>query len=328
MKEEQALRLLVEGTVSETGLEFFRALVRNLAAALGTAGAWVTEYLPAERRLRPYAFWLNGAYLEDYEQPIDHTPCEAVLKCRDLLHIPDHLGDLYPLDPEVRALNVVSYMGVPLLDSDGAIIGHLAVMHDQPLPAEPHLRSLFAIFAARAAAEQRRLKVEREVRAREEQLSALLESAMDGIILLRSDLAITRVNPAARRLFGCADEDLIGQSIREFLQVDSASRVNTFLKEIHASPALSRQLWIPQNLTVLRWDRSTFPAEATLSCFENRGETFYTLILRNVDERIEAEQRIQTLTVQTEYLREEIRALHHFDEIIGQSAPLRTVLGE
>jgi hypothetical protein len=47
MNDEEALRLVVEGTVSETGTEFFRALVRNLAMVLHTTGAWVTEYLNA-----------------------------------------------------------------------------------------------------------------------------------------------------------------------------------------------------------------------------------------------------------------------------------------
>jgi transcriptional regulator with GAF, ATPase, and Fis domain len=50
--------------------------------------------------------------------------------------------------------------------------------------------------------------------------------------------------------------------------------------------------------------------------------------MRNVDERLAAEQRIQSLTVQTEYLQAELRALHNFDAIIGQSAALRQVLRE
>lgn len=37
--DEDVLRLLVEGTVAETGTAFLRALVRNLCRALGTAGA-------------------------------------------------------------------------------------------------------------------------------------------------------------------------------------------------------------------------------------------------------------------------------------------------
>jgi transcriptional regulator with GAF, ATPase, and Fis domain len=67
---------------------------------------------------------------------------------------------------------------------------------------------------------------------------------------------------------------------------------------------------------------ATFPAEASLSRFDVRGKPFYTLILRDVNERFEAKQRISSLAAEAEYLREEIRALHNFDEIVGHSAPL------
>ena len=70
-KDDEALRLVIEGTASETGTEFFRALVRNLALALDTAGAWVTEYLPEEQKLRALAMWLNGAYVEHYEYALE-----------------------------------------------------------------------------------------------------------------------------------------------------------------------------------------------------------------------------------------------------------------
>ena len=55
IREDKILRFLVEGTVSETGPEFFRALARNLSEALQTCGAWMTEYLPETRRLRALA---------------------------------------------------------------------------------------------------------------------------------------------------------------------------------------------------------------------------------------------------------------------------------
>ena len=51
-------------------------------------------------------------------------------------------------------------------------------------------------------------------------------------------------------------------------------------------------------------------------------EPFYTLILRNVNARFQAQQKIRSLTVETEYLREEIKELQNFDEIVGQSEPL------
>jgi hypothetical protein len=99
MSESDALRLVVEGTASGTGVEFFRALVKNLAAVMGTAGAWVTEYLPEARRLRAPAFWLNGAFPPAYEHPVDGTPCRANVEEKRLLQIPDRMWRLIPPRP-------------------------------------------------------------------------------------------------------------------------------------------------------------------------------------------------------------------------------------
>src|SRR5262245_34865072 len=117
MNEEAALRLVVEGTVSETGTEFFRALVRNLAQVMNTTGAWVTEYLREANRLRAHAFWLNGAFLERYEHGVANTPCAAVLQERKLVLYSDRILDIYPEEPDLQRLGAVSYMGVPLFDT-------------------------------------------------------------------------------------------------------------------------------------------------------------------------------------------------------------------
>jgi len=69
LNETDALRLVVEGTVAETGVGFFHALVKNLATVMGTISAWVTEYLPEQRRLRAWTFWLHGAFVEHFEFP-------------------------------------------------------------------------------------------------------------------------------------------------------------------------------------------------------------------------------------------------------------------
>ena len=323
--EEAALRLVVEGTVSETGTGFFRALVKNLAKVMGTAGAWVTEYLPKQQRLRAHAFWLNGSFVEHFEFSIAGTVCAVVVEDKKLVHIPDRLLELFPAAPDMRALNAVSYLGVPLLDTGGEVIGHFGVVDTKPMPADPRLMSLFEIFAARASAEARRLKVEQQVRAREQEVSALLDSAMDAILVLDAQMNIVRVNPAAERLFGCAQEDLTGESINDFLVPESTARVEAFAKEIGARPEGRQQLWVPQDFIARRWDHSVFPAEGTLSRFENRNETFYTLILRNSDERLEAERQIRLLTQETEYLREAVREMPGQGDLLGRSDCMQAV---
>jgi hypothetical protein len=66
-RPEALIRYLLEGTSSQTGQAFLRALVRSAALAMNVAGVWITEYLSKRKVLRSVAFWMNGQYVEDYE---------------------------------------------------------------------------------------------------------------------------------------------------------------------------------------------------------------------------------------------------------------------
>ena len=46
-----ALKQIIESTSSYTGIEFFRALVHNLAEILDVHGVWITEFWPNENKL-------------------------------------------------------------------------------------------------------------------------------------------------------------------------------------------------------------------------------------------------------------------------------------
>jgi PAS domain S-box-containing protein len=325
---QAALQVIFQGTASETGERFFMALVENLARALGTRGAWVTEFLPVERRLRALAFWLGGQWVHNYEQDIDGTPCQAVVENRRLLHLPDRVLELYPEEPNLRRMGAVSYMGVPLADLDGTILGHMAVMDTKPMPEDAVRLTVFEIFAGRAAAELRRLRAEREVRAREAQLARLVGSTMDAIVQLDGELRVTQMNPAAERTFELPSEHAHGLALSRLASPDDAAKLAALGRDLLARPAQERSAWVPGGLTGLTAGGSSFPAEATLSVFELEGRQHFTLILRNVNERLEAERRILTLTDEAEYLRTELRELGRSGEIIGRSEKLAEVLAE
>ena len=131
---------------------------------------------------------------------IDGTPCEAVVTHARLVHYPDKVFEVFPDDADIKAVGAVSYLGVPLLGLDGKVLGHLAVLDRRPMPESPRSLALFHIFAARAAAELQRLRAEGEVRAREEKLGRLFDSAMDAILELDRDLT-SRMLIAPRRRF-------------------------------------------------------------------------------------------------------------------------------
>lgn len=132
---DQALRLITEGTAGETGTSFYSALVKALAATLNTSGAWVTEYQEEAGRLRSLAFQLNGEWISDYEYALPGTPCEPVIKEAKLVHIPENVAQLFPDDPDLSTFGAVSYVGMPLLDDDGTVLGHLAILDTKPIRA-------------------------------------------------------------------------------------------------------------------------------------------------------------------------------------------------
>jgi PAS domain S-box-containing protein len=149
---------------------------------------------------------------------------------------------------------------------------------------------------------------------------------MDAILELDECLRISLVNPAAETIFRCKAEKMVGQDFRGFVTEADAERLIQLIAELDTRPEGRRSLWIPGGLTARCPGGESFPAEATLSRFEMHRARFTTLILRNIHDRMEAEQKIQSLTAETELLREELQALHPDGALIGKSQALKQVL--
>jgi PAS domain S-box-containing protein len=323
--EDAALRSILEVTAPETGTRFFETLVRSVARALGTHGAWVTEYLPENRRLRALAFWLDGRFIE-WERVIDGSPCEVVVREQRLVHIPEQVSLLYPGDPDLQKNRISSYLGVPLKDAADGIIGHLAAVDTRPLPRDERAVSLFRIFADRAAAELRRVRAERGLREREEKLARIFSSAMDGVVEFDRDLRLEQVNPAAAKAFGWRPEGAVGLPFDRHLDPADAVKLRSLMADLDRKPPGEGSAWIAGGLSSRRSDGTAFPAEATLSSYESGGRRRYTLILRNVQDRMESERKIASLTAETEVLRREIGELRDLGEILGSSPSMTRML--
>ena len=171
--EVAALRAILEGTARSTGAVFFQTLVRHLASALGVSFAFVAEFAGAPTRVRTLAYWGRGRIQENLEFELAGTPCEDVVR-GGLCHHPQEVRERFPGDRLLVDLGIESYLGVPLLDGEGRVLGHLAVFDERPMAAELRRLFIFRIFAARAAVELERLRVEQQLRERERQLDSLM----------------------------------------------------------------------------------------------------------------------------------------------------------
>lgn len=324
--EQNAIITIMEGTSGHTGEEFFRLLVKKLSLVLGTSGAWVTELIEKENRLKAFAFWLNGGWVENYEYNIQGTPCEPVIRNSCRVHLPDKVVELYPEDPDLRECKAVSYLGEPLLDSSGKVIGHLAILDTKPMPEDPTKLAIFRIFAARASAELTRMNAEKQVREREEKLGRLVNSAMDGIVEFDEELNITQLNPAAIKMLSSSSGSDRSNTVTDFVSEDERAKLRILAKRLISYPDGEKFLWIPGGLGMISAKGSELKTEATLSLSEMHGRYYFTLIFRNINDRIEAEEKINALTYETQYLKEELNTAGNFGDIKGNSAALLSVI--
>lgn len=163
-------------------------------------------------------------------------------------------------------------------------------------------------------------QLKRTLAEREARLSALVTSAMDAILTFDAEGLITLFNPAAETIFACDAAEALGRSLNDFLAEPLRQVVHDYQRRNEA------RLWVPEGLQALRANGQAFAIEATLSRTLVTGQMFYTMILRDIEAHQQAEAEFNRLHGLNLYLRDEIQAEHDFEEMIGSSAALRTVL--
>jgi PAS domain S-box-containing protein len=315
-----ALRAIVEGTARHTGQEFFQSLVRHLAQAVGSRYAFVAEFA-GQGRARTVAYWFRDRIIDNIEWDLSGTPCEDVVRGQ-LCHHPSGVRERFPDDKPLVEWGIDSYLGVPLCDARGEHLGHLAVFDDRPMPAEPRRLFTFHIFAARAAAELERLRLEMSLLESRERYRDLYEEAPIAYVHEDLESRFLSANQAALRILGIKAEEVPGMVGLSLVPEtpDAQRRAREALASIGRGTDTSgvvlelrrkddgRPVWIQW------WSRP-----------EPGGKYTRTMFL-DITERVLAEQEKARLQQQNLYLQEEIKSAHNFEEIVGQSRALTAVL--
>jgi formate hydrogenlyase transcriptional activator len=318
--ELAALRLIAEGTAPATGREFFHSLVEHLAKAMGTGYALVAEFA-GHMRARTLGYWKPAGLAPDVEWDLVGTPCEDVIRGK-LCHHPTGVKEKFPADEVMVEWGIESYLGVPLVASDGHHLGHLAVFDTQPMPSEPRRLMVFRIFAARAAAELERLRMERELSESERRFRDLYEEAPIAYVLEDISSRFLSANRAACRLLGVRPEDVPGTVGMSFVAQTpgNLAKIKRALENVGGG-----QEQACLELELRRKDDGRPVWVQWWSKPEPDGKHTRTMMV-DVTERVLMEREKARLEQQNAYLQEEINSSHNFEEIVGRSAALVSVL--
>ncbi len=156
----------------------------------------------------------------------------------------------------------------------------------------------------------------------EERLLRIIESVMDAIIVLDREARILLFNRAAERVFRSPAEAAVGAECSKFLTPPLHRRLEEYMNAgLPQAP-----IWIPDGHRALRADGESFPVEVSISHAETNGRTLYTVVLRDVLERHQAEAERQRLQGINLYLQEELRVAHPGQQPVGSTRGLRAVM--
>jgi len=166
-------------------------------------------------------------------------------------------------------------------------------------------------------------QAEIEFREPEEQLSKILAAAMDAIVVVDAGLRVQLCNPAAEKTFRCSMTELGNRSFNQFLSAAFRKLLLDHIRRANEGGQPYRQVEAGAGLTGFRTDGEEFPFEATISRVEARVGPLFLIILRDITDRLRAEDQIRKLRIETGYLRE-VAGLN-FGTLIGSSPSMRRV---
>lgn len=165
---ERLLAEIARGFAVIRNADFFQTLVSHLADLLQVRHAFVTECVNRTlTRVRTLAYVQGHEFVENIEYDLAGTPCEGVIGGA-ICYYPTQLSTFFPIETALA-----SYLGAPCYDSQGNLLGHLAVLNDKPMACGAQDLAILELFAARAGAELERKQAVERTRYSQEDLGQL-----------------------------------------------------------------------------------------------------------------------------------------------------------
>jgi PAS domain S-box-containing protein len=136
-------------------------------------------------------------------------------------------------------------------------------------------------------------------------LSGLLDSAMDAIITVDDSQRIVLYNRAAEKIFGWTTEEALGQPLSKLMPERFRSGHGAYVQRFGSTGVTSRRMGDNTVVYGRRADGEEFPMEASISQLKTADGKLFTVILRDVTERVRAQEERSAFAAAAHAIREE-----------------------
>ena len=135
-------------------------------------------------------------------------------------------------------------------------------------------------------------------------LNAIIDNAIDGILTIDTKGIIESINPAALKLFGYTQEEVLGRNISVLMPEPDKSSHDGYLHR-YQHTGEKRIIGIGREVRGLRKDGSTFPFRLAVSEVQYLNRIIYTGFIHDLSKEKEAEERLREYAAELEELVEE-----------------------
>lgn len=140
-------------------------------------------------------------------------------------------------------------------------------------------------------------------------MTSLFENATEGILLTDKDGNIVLVNPAANKMFGYENKELIGEKVEKLIPMRYHGHHSQLRGGFYKHPG-NRPMGIGRDLFARRKDDSEFPVEISLSHYLQKNEPFVIAFVVDITTRKEIEQNLLRQKKELEKISNDIRQLN------------------
>jgi two-component system sensor kinase FixL len=137
-----------------------------------------------------------------------------------------------------------------------------------------------------------RVRLDERLRSSEAHWRSIVESAVDAIIVIDAHGRIEAFNPAAERLFGYAEADVVGRNVNMLMPSPYHEEHDSYLAR-YLETGAAKIIGIGREVRARRADGSTFPVHLAVGEMSVNSERKFTGILHDLSARVRMEEQLR-----------------------------------
>jgi PAS domain S-box-containing protein len=136
-----------------------------------------------------------------------------------------------------------------------------------------------------------RKAAEKALRESAERTRAVVETAVDGVILIDAFGNVLVFNPACERLFGYAAREVVGQNVRMLMPPPYRQGHDSYIANYRRTGE-AKIIGIGREVTGLRKDGSMFPMDLSVGEAKQEGESIFVGVIHDLSSRKRTEEQL------------------------------------